>query len=186
MRLLLAVFCFAAAAAHAQLSDMEMRLVAAVKERSPAALALLERSVRINSGTLNPEGVREVGAIFRAELDALGFATRWVDMPPGMQRAGHLVATREGRQGKRLLLIGHLDTVFEKASPVIPWDPRGERVRGQGVSDMKGGDVLMVEALRALHAVGALDGTSIAVILTGDEERTGSPVEVARRDMVDF
>jgi len=186
MRLLLVVFCFATATAHAQLSDTERRLVAAVKERSPAALALLERTVRINSGTLNPEGVREVGAVFRAELDALGFATRWIDMPPEMQRAGHLVATREGRQGKRLLLIGHVDTVFEKNSPVIPWDPRGERVRGQGVSDMKGGDVILVEALRALNAVGALEGTSIAVILTGDEERTGSPVEVARRDMVEL
>ncbi len=186
MRILLAAFCLTATAAHAQLSDMERRIVTAVKERSPAALALLERSVRVNSGTLNPEGVREVGAIFRAELDALGFATRWIDMPPEMQRAGHLVATREGRQGKRLLLIGHLDTVFEKNSPVIPWDPRGDRVRGQGVSDMKGGDVVMVEALRALKAVGALDGTSIAVIMTGDEERAGDPVVVARRDMVEL
>jgi glutamate carboxypeptidase len=185
-KLLLAALCLAATAAQAQLTDVEQRIAAAVKARSPAALALLERSVRINSGTLNPEGVREVGAIFRAELDALGFATRWAEMPPAMQRAGHLVATREGRQGKRLLLIGHLDTVFEKTSPVIPWDPRGERVRGQGVTDMKGGNVIMVEALRALAAVGALDGTSIAVILTGDEERTGEPVEIARRDMVDL
>lgn len=186
MRILLAALCLAATAAHAQLSDVEQRIVTAVKERSPAALTLLERTVRINSGTLNPDGVREVGAIFRAELDALGFATRWIDMPPEMQRAGHLVATREGRQGKRLLLIGHLDTVFEKNSPVIPWDPRGDRVRGQGVTDMKGGHVVMVEALRALQSVGALDGTAIAVIMTGDEERTGTPLEVARRDMVDL
>lgn len=186
MRLLLAAMCLAVTAAHAQLSEVEQRIVAAVKARSPAALALLERAVRINSGTLNPEGVREVGALFRAEFDALGFATRWIDMPAEMQRAGHLVATREGRQGKRLLLIGHLDTVFEKNSPVIPWDPRGDRVRGQGVSDMKGGDVVMVEALRALQSVGVLDGTSIAVIMTGDEERTGEPIEVARRDMVDL
>ena len=186
MRLLLAAICLAATAAQAQLSETEGRIVAAVKERSPAALALLERAVRINSGTLNPDGVREVGAIFRAELDALGFATRWIDMPSDMQRAGHLVATRAGRQGKRVLLIGHLDTVFEKNSPVIPWDPRGDRVRGQGVSDMKGGDVIIIEALRALQAVGALDGTSIAVIMTGDEERAGAPVEVARRDMVEL
>lgn len=186
MRSLLAALCLAATCAQAQLSDVEQRIVAAVKARSPAALALLERSVRINSGTLNPEGVREVGAIFRAELEAIGFATRWAQMPPQMQRAGHLVATREGRQGKRLLLIGHLDTVFEKNSAVIPWDPRGERVRGQGVTDMKGGNVVMVEALRALHAVGALDGTSIAAIFTGDEERPGEPLEIARRDMVDL
>ena len=184
MRALAVAFCVAATAAQAQLSDVEQRIVAAVKERSPAALQLLERAVRVNSGTLNPEGVREVGKIFREELDALGFQTRWAEMPPRMQRGGHLVATREGRQGKRVLLIGHLDTVFEKNSPVIPWDPQGERVRGQGVSDMKGGDVVVLEALRALKQVGALDDTTISLIFTGDEERVGQPVEAARADLV--
>ncbi len=186
MRILLAGFCLAACAAHAQLSDVEERIVAAVKERSPAAMQLLERSVRVNSGTLNPEGVREVGRIFAAEFDSLGFATRWAEMPPGMKRAGHLIATRDGKQGKRLLLIGHLDTVFEKNSPVIAWDPRGDRVRGQGVSDMKGGDVIAIEALRALQKVGVLDGASIAVIYSGDEERAGAPLDTARRDMVEL
>jgi glutamate carboxypeptidase len=174
----------AAFAARAELSETEQRIVAAVKERTPAAIQLLERSVRVNSGTLNPEGVREVGKIFAAEFDSLGFATRWAEMPPEMKRAGHLIATREGKQGKRLLIIGHLDTVFEKNSPVVAWDPRGERVRGQGVSDMKGGDVIAIEALRALKKVGVLDNTTISVIYTGDEERAGSPVEVARADMV--
>jgi len=181
-----ASLALAALAAHAQLTETEQRIVAAVKERTPAALQLLERSVRVNSGTLNPEGVREVGRIFAAEFESLGFATRWAEMAPEMKRAGHLIATRDGKQGKRLLLIGHLDTVFEKNSPVIPWDPRGERVRGQGVSDMKGGDVIAIEALRALQKVGVLDGASIAVIYSGDEERAGSPVEAARRDMVEL
>src|SRR5438270_10726793 len=99
-----------ATGALAQLSDTEQRIVAAVKQRTPAALELLEKSVRINSGTLNPEGVRAVGEIYRAELNGLGFTTRWIDMPPAMKRAGHLVATHEGGQGKRLLLLGHLDT----------------------------------------------------------------------------
>jgi glutamate carboxypeptidase len=171
---------------HAELSPTEQRIVAAVKENNPAALQLLERSVRVNSGTLNPEGVREVGRIYAAELESLGFKTRWAEMPPEMHRAGHLIATREGGKGKRVLLIGHLDTVFEKNSPVIPWDPQGDRVRGQGVSDMKGGDVIAIEALRALKQVGALDDTTISVIFVGDEERTGHPTEVARKDMVDL
>ena len=175
-----------ATTAQAQLNDTEQRIVAAVKERSPAALQLLERSVRVNSGTLNPEGVREVGKIFAAEFESLGFKTRWAEMPPEMKRAGHLIATHEGTQGKRLILIGHLDTVFERNSPVVAWDPRGERVRGQGVGDMKGGDVIVIEALRALQKVGALDNTAISVIFTGDEERAGSPVEVARKDMLDL
>ena len=108
--------------------------------------------MRINSGTLNPEGVRAVGELYRADLEALGFKTRWIDMPPAMKRAGHLVATHEGDQGKRVLLLGHMDTVFEKGSSVPLWERRGDRVRGQGVNDMKGGDVIMIQALRALKA----------------------------------
>jgi glutamate carboxypeptidase len=170
--------------AQAQLADTEQRIVAAVKQRTPAALELLEKSVRINSGTLNPEGVRAVGEIYRAELEGLGFKTRWIEMPPAMKRAGHLVATHEGGQGKRILLLGHLDTVFEKGSSVPLWEQRGDRVRGQGVNDMKGGDVVMIEALRALASAGALDKANIEIMFTGDEERAGAPVQAARADMV--
>ena len=180
-----ALFLLFTGVAHAQLSDTEQRIVAAVKQRTPAALELLEKSVRINSGTLNPEGVRAVGDIYRAELEGLGFKTRWIDMPPAMKRAGHLAATLEGGgPGKRVLLLGHLDTVFEKASSVPLWERQGERVRGQGVNDMKGGDVIMIEALRALRSVGALDRANVEILFTGDEERTGSPLQAARADMV--
>ena len=171
-------------ATAAPLSPTEQKIVAEVKARSPQGLQLLERSVNINSGTMNHEGVREVGKLFREQFDQLGFATRWIDMPPAVKRAGHLVATRKGKQGKRLLLIGHLDTVFEKDSPVQLWKRDGDRVRGQGVNDMKGGDVVIVEALRALHKVGALDNTTITVMFTGDEEHAGDPIEVSRADMV--
>ena len=170
--------------ANAQLSPVEQKIVAAVKARSEAALQFLERTVNINSGTMNHDGVREVGKMFSVEFAQLGFATRWAQMPAEMQRAGHLIATREGKQGKRLLLIGHLDTVFEKDSPVQPWDRIGDTVRGQGVSDMKGGDVIVVEALRALQSVGALDNTTISVVFSGDEERVGTPIAVARADMI--
>lgn len=169
---------------RAQLTETEQRIVAAVKARSPAALELLERSVRINSGTLNVEGVRQVGALYRAELDTMGFATRWVEMPADMQRGGHLAATRQGQGGQRLLLLGHLDTVFEKDSAVAAWERRGDRVRGQGVNDMKGGNVVLLEALRALHTVGVLEGTTLAVLFTGDEERVGAPIPQARAELV--
>ena len=177
--------CLAPALVLAELSSTEQQIVSAVRSRSGEALQLLERSVRVNSGTMNPEGVREVGRIFAAELDELGFKTRWIDMPREMKRAGHLFAERQGGQGKRLLLIGHLDTVFEKNSPVPTWDVRGARVRGQGVTDMKGGDVIMLEALRALRKAGALDNTTITVAFIGDEERVGSPIEVARAALVE-
>jgi glutamate carboxypeptidase len=173
-------------AAAAELSPPEQRIVAELRAHSAEALTLLERSVNINSGTMNHAGVREVGKLFRAEFEQLGFTTKWIDMPPEVQRAGHLVATREGKQGKRLLLLGHLDTVFEPDSPVHKWDRRGDRVRGQGVNDMKGGNVVVVEALRALHRVGALDNTSITVMFTGDEENAGDPKTISRGDMVEL
>lgn len=175
----------AAGASGQALSPDEARLVAQVRQHTPDALRLLERSVLINSGTLNPAGVREVGALFAKEFDALGFQTRWVDMPAEMKRAGHLVAERTGTQGQRVLLIGHLDTVFEKDSPVPPWQSDGRRVRGQGVSDMKGGDVIILLALRALNDLGALQGRTVRAVFTGDEERVGSPIGVARAALLD-
>jgi glutamate carboxypeptidase len=165
------------------LDPVEQAIVAEVKAHAPQALELLRQSVLINSGTMNTQGVRAVGQLFRAQFDALGFQTQWIEMPPGMGRAGHLVATRDGKQGKRLLLLGHLDTVFEPGSAVPMWDRQGDKVRGQGVSDMKGGDVIVVEALRALQRSGALEGTRIAVMFTGDEEEAGNPKTVSRGTM---
>jgi glutamate carboxypeptidase len=181
----IAALAFVSLPALAQLTPIERQIIAAVEARNADALTLLERSVNINSGTMNHEGVREVGKLFGAEFDQLGFKTKWIAMPPEVQRAGHLVAEREGKQGKRLLLIGHLDTVFEKDSPVQKWVREGDRVRGQGVNDMKGGDVIIIAALRALQQVGALDNTTIRVIFTGDEERAGAPLEVSRAAMID-
>lgn len=176
-----------AGAGHAaELTPAEQRIVAEVKAQSADALALLERSVNINSGTMNPAGVRAVGDLFRKEFDQLGFRTRWIDMPPAMRRAGHLLATREGGQGKRVLLLGHLDTVFEADSPVQKWARDGDRVRGQGVSDMKGGDVVVIQALRALQRAGVLDGARITVLFTGDEENAGDPKSVSRGDLVEL
>lgn len=181
----LALLLVMSPARAAGLDAAEQQIVAHVKRLTPEALKLLERSVLVNSGTLNPAGVREVGDLYRREFDALGFETRWVEMPAGMKRAGHLVAERSGNQGKRVLLIGHLDTVFEKDSPVPPWQSDGKRVRGQGVSDMKGGNVIALLALRALNEAGALKGTTVRAVFTGDEERVGSPAEVARAALID-
>src|SRR4030095_13855620 len=104
-----------AAAGH--LTRLERRAAASVDQNAPAALALLERAVDINSGTMNFEGVRSVARLLEPEFEALGFATEWVD-GAGWGRAGHLIARRPGREGAvRVLLIGHLDTVFERDSP---------------------------------------------------------------------
>jgi glutamate carboxypeptidase len=105
----------AQSAAGGALAPVERAVARAVDARAGASLALLRQLVDINSGTLNTPGVRRVGDVLRAQLDSLGFATRWVD-GAAFNRAGHLVAERRGT-GPKLLLIGHLDTVFEPSSP---------------------------------------------------------------------
>jgi glutamate carboxypeptidase len=181
----LAAAAITSAATAGELSPVEQQIVAAIQSHNAEAISLLERAAKINSGTMNLKGVREVGDVFRQQLDELGFRTHWIDMPAEVGRAGHLVATRTGTQGKRLLLLGHLDTVFEADSKVPLWQPESDNVvRGQGVSDMKGGDVAIIEALRALKQVGALDNTTISVMFTGDEEEAGNPKSISRGDMV--
>ncbi len=165
------------------LTHEERALLAAVDAANAEGLALLERVVNINSGTLNLAGVRAVGDIFRAEFDRLGFQTRWVDGAP-FKRAGHLVAEHPGK-GPKFLLIGHLDTVFEPDHPF----QRFERVdathaRGPGISDMKGGDVIIVQTLKALAARGELKDLNVTVVMTGDEERAGDPLSLARAALI--
>ena len=165
------------------LTPEEQRIVAAVDAGNAQALALLERVVNINSGSMNFAGVRAVGDVFRAELEGLGFSVRWID-GAAFKRAGHLLAERPGR-GPRVLLIGHLDTVFEPESPFRKFERVDEKTaRGPGIIDMKGGDVVMICALKALKAAGVLDTLQLRVVLTGDEELTGEPLSAAREALV--
>jgi glutamate carboxypeptidase len=166
------------------LTPDERALATYVDAHNQEAVALLERVVNINSGTQNLAGVQEVGRVFRAEFDALGFTTRWVD-GAAFKRAGHLVADHPG-PGPRILLIGHLDTVFEKDSPFQKFERIDERTaRGPGIIDMKGGDVVMLAALKALHASGALKNMNVIAFMTGDEEDSGEPLSAARAALIE-
>ncbi|MFI5370245.1 MAG: M20/M25/M40 family metallo-hydrolase [Candidatus Eisenbacteria bacterium] len=175
----------AGAAPAAGLDPLERRLTEAVDRHATESLALVERAVNINSGTLDTAGVAAVARLFAPEFARLGFTTRWVDGRT-WQRAGHLIATREGRPGApRVLLIGHLDTVFEADSPFQHFQRTSDSIAtGPGVIDMKGGDVVMLLALRALADEHALDRVSVTVFLCGDEERNGSPLSLARADLI--
>src|SRR6187431_907108 len=115
-------------------SAPERAIVSAVDAGNPAALALLETAVNINSGSHNFAGVRAVGDLFRKEFDALGFKTTWVDGAP-FKRAGHLIADHPG-SGPRIILIGHLDTVFEKDSPFQRYEAiDASSAKGPGIID---------------------------------------------------
>ena len=168
----------------AGLSAQEQQLVRAAAAEEARSLQLLETLVNINSGTLNKPGVEEVGRRMQAELKALDFEVRWVPMHE-VDRAGHLVAVHRGSgKGKRMLLIGHLDTVFEPDSPFQKYVRRGDLAEGPGVNDMKGGLVIMVAALRAMQAAGTLKDADITIVLTGDEERGGRPLSVSRAELI--
>jgi len=168
----------------AGLSAQEQKLVQAAAAEEARSLQMLETLVNINSGTLNKAGVEEVGRRMQAELTALGFDVRWVPMAK-VDRAGHVVAVHKGSgKGKRMLLIGHLDTVFEPDSPFQKYIRRGDIAEGPGVNDMKGGLVIMVAALRAMQAAGTLKDADITIVLTGDEERGGRPFSVSRADLI--
>lgn len=168
-----------------QLSPVEKKLVQTVEQQMEQTLQLLRQSVDINSGTYNIAGVRAVGDLYAKELKALGFTVEWILLPDSLKRAGHLVAYRKGTKGKKLFLIGHLDTVFEPDMPANPFTLLNDSTAtGQGVNDMKGGDVAIIAALKAMHQYGLLDQTTITVYLTGDEENAGYPREVSRGDFI--
>ena len=164
-------------------SSAERSIVAAVDAGNPVALKLLEKAVNINSGTHNFPGVRAVGDVFRLEFTALGFTTTWVD-GTAFHRAGHLIANHPG-PGPRIILVGHLDTVFESDSPFQAFKRIDDNTAtGPGVIDMKGGDVIIVSALKALKAAGLLDRLNVIVVMTGDEEDAGDPQSAARAALV--
>ncbi|HXI00693.1 MAG TPA: M20/M25/M40 family metallo-hydrolase [Sphingobacteriaceae bacterium] len=172
--------------ASAQLSKEEKKIITYINAHFKESEDLLIESVNINSGTLNVEGVRKVGDVYRKEFDRLGFKTEWVSMPDSLKRAGHLVATRQGSKGKKIFIIGHLDTVFEPDMSFSPYTKLNDSTAtGQGVNDMKGGDVVVISALKALNSLGLLKNTQLIVYFTGDEERKGSPYAVARKDFIE-
>ena len=198
------------------LSKEEQKVMDYIDANMPRAIALLKESVDINSGTLNIEGVKKVGAIFAREFEKANFKTKWVPMPDSLRRAGHLVASigfdaeekttaaktsvatekknsstkktelAKTNKGKKLFLIGHLDTVFEPDMPANLFTMLNDSTAtGQGVTDMKGGDVVMIIALQALQAQGLLKDANIIAYLTGDEEHAGYPREVSRGDFIE-
>ena len=184
----LAIALTAASAAAQTLSKTEQKMRDWIQAHSTEEVAYLEKVVNISSGTFNLAGVKAVGDEFAKEFQALGFETRWIPMPAEMKRSGHFFAehkAKKGRKsGKTLLLIGHLDTVFEGEGQ--KWSIINDSTaKGAGSSDMKGGDVVILYALKAMQAAGTLDDTNIIVAFTGDEENGGEPDSISRRDLIE-
>lgn len=168
------------------LTDTEKKIITYINQHLSRSEKLLADVVNINSGTLNKEGVKKVGNLFTKEFNKAGFTTEWITLPDSLNRAGHLVATRKGKKGKSIFIIGHLDTVFELDMPFSPFTKLNDSTAtGQGVNDMKGGDVVAITALQALQSMGLLKDASITVYFTGDEEKAGIPTSVSRKDFIE-
>ena len=175
-------------------SPVEAAMVKTVDAATPGAVELLQKIVDINSGTMNFAGVVRVKDVIAPQLEALGFSVRWNSLVEKDGRAGDLVAVHpcpvgQGKCGERLLLIGHMDTVFEASSPFQKFEmvpgTNGRVATGPGTCDMKGGLVVMLDSLRAMQAAGVLKDTEIRIVLSGDEEDAGRPISVSRKDMID-
>jgi len=161
--------------ATAALTPAEQKMVATVDAEQPRTVSMLEKWVNQNSGTMNITGVTAVGQMLRSELEPLGFKVDWIDMKAA-GRAGHIVARHVGsRKGKKLLLIAHLDTVFEPDSPFQRWTPDGNWAHGPGSGDDKGGMAVIVAAEDVEAATGLLSaaGEQVWTIGTVRESREG-------------
>ncbi len=163
-----------------KISVDEQKIVFYIDSHKDEVALLLEKTVNIESPTENLTGVRQVGAVFKQEFESLGFTTKWIEMPAEMKRAGHLMAEKKGTKGKRVLLLGHIDTVLSGEK----FRREGNKAFGTGSSDMKAGNIVLLYALKSLQATGALKDASVITLLTGDEENSGDPVEISRGDMV--
>jgi glutamate carboxypeptidase len=180
----LALALIAAGPAAAKLSAPEQKISAAVNADQEQMVTSLEKWVAQNSGTRNVAGVIKVAEMVRPELEALGFTVTWIPQAQ-VQRAGHILAVHKGKPGTtKMLLIGHLDTVFEPSSPFQSYERKGDKLHGPGASDDKGGMAVMLMALRAMQKAGTLKGANIEIVLTGDEESAGSPTSISRADLI--
>lgn len=180
-----ALVCASLAAYGQGLDRSEQGMVEWIDAHSEEAIALLEETVNISSGTMNHPGVRQVGRVMQRELDDLGLQTEWIEMPEAMNRAGHLFGRKTQGSGKKFVLIGHLDTVFEADDTFQGFVRDGDSATGPGVDDMKSGNVVIVYALKALQAVGALHDIPVIVAYTGDEEKTGKPLSISRKHLIE-
>mgnify|MGYP000992827705 FL=1 len=168
-----------------KLSRTENKILKTIEANNAEAINFLEKVVNINSGTMNHDGVKKVGMEFDNAFTNIGFNTAWYDMSQ-VNRSGHFFAENEGKKGKKLLLIGHLDTVFEADSPFQEFKMLNDSMaRAPGGNDMKGGDIIMLYALKALKDNGLLKNTQIIVALTGDEESTGKPLDISREHLIE-
>lgn len=178
------MFCFIYIPAQ-NISTIEQKIINTIEANNLEAIEFLKKVVNINSGTMNHAGVKLVADEFAQAFEGIGFTTSWYNMSE-VNRSGHFFAETNGKKGKKLLLIGHLDTVFEADSPFQEFKMVNDSMaHAPGGNDMKGGDVIILYALKALADNGLLKNSQIIAAFTGDEEASGKPLAISRKHLVD-
>jgi glutamate carboxypeptidase len=178
-----------ATSVHAKtaLDTNELNIVEQVKLSLPQALKDIEQAVNINSGTMNFDGVKQVGLLAKQQLSAIGFEVQWLD-GSAFNRAGHILATHQSTNPNalKILMIGHLDTVFAKTDDFQKFKMLNkEQASGPGIADMKGGNTIIISAMRVLKKLNLLENVSIKILLTGDEESSGRPLSLSKKAIID-
>ena len=167
------------------LNQNEKEIQKFVEKNTNEAIDLLEKVVNINSGSLNIKGNQKVGKILQKDLDKLGFNTYWVTYPKEVKRSGHLFAEMRGGKGKKITMVGHLDTVFEKDHPFQKFLRQGNKAYGPGVDDNKSGIVSMLYVMKALDHIGKLKEMNLTLVFIGDEEKLGAHSSIVRKELID-
>ena len=167
------------------LNQNEKEIQKFVEKNTNEAIDLLEKIVNINSGSLNIKGNQKVGKILQKDLDKLGFNTYWVTYPKEVKRSGHLFAEMRGGKGKKITMVGHLDTVFEKDHPFQNFLRQGNKAYGPGVDDNKSGIVSMLYVMKALDHIGKLKDMNLTLVFIGDEEKLGAHSSIVRKELID-
>ena len=164
----------AQAAGKPQAPAKDAKVWAAAEAAHAAQLDLWKEVVNIDSGTGDVEGGRKVAAVLIPHLKALGATIESVPAEAeGLPE--NTVATFTGTGKARILLIGHIDTVFGPGTVAKrPFTIDGDRLRGPGVGDEKGGVVEAITALKILKDQGFKDYAKITLLIETSEER-GSP-----------
>ena len=149
------------------------RMSAWLQGQLPQFLADLQTLVNVDCGTANKAGVDAVGRLFRNQLRRTGCELTEFPLP---DYGDCLLATLRGRGTARVLLSGHLDTVYPEGTVALrPMRIEGGRILGPGANDMTAGLLAGLYAMRALQDSGFTDFERIDFFVNTDEE-VGSPV----------
>jgi glutamate carboxypeptidase len=157
----------------------ENRLLARIRQEQTAYLATLRDLVAIESGSRDAEGLDRAAAFIAARLRAIGGEVDVVPAPADMTRledtpaqpGKSVVARFRGTGTGRILLLAHMDTVYERGSAAKqPFRVEGDRAYGLGIADDKSGVAMAIHVVAVLNALDLRDYALVTVLVNGDEE----------------